>query len=142
MEQTLATLLQECDNLKSRLSELRPLPTEALKKRLHFGFPTIGDSRGSSHPDCCPFAWWISKDTSIHRWKRPNFPTSNESVSFEKGYTLVSLKGSNDEKIAYYKALEASHIEKQPEIFQAFVAEAERNSLKRYLSVLGADENQ
>ena len=56
-----------------------------------------------------------------------------------KGYTLVSLKGSNDEKIAYYKALEASHTEKQPEVFQVFVAEAVRNSLKRYLSVLCAD---
>lgn len=32
MEQTLATLLQECDNLKFHLSELSPLPTEALKK--------------------------------------------------------------------------------------------------------------
>lgn len=32
MNQTLPTLLKECDNLKSRLSELRPLPFEALKK--------------------------------------------------------------------------------------------------------------
>lgn len=56
------------------------------------------------------------------------------------GYTLVSLKGSNDEKIAYYTALEASHIDKQPEAFQKLVAEAEALSLKRYLSVLGDTE--
>lgn len=53
------------------------------------------------------------------------------------GYTLVNLKGSNDEKIAYYTALEASHIDKQPEAFQKLVAEAEALSLRRYLSVLG-----
>lgn len=53
------------------------------------------------------------------------------------GFTLVSLKGSNDEKISYYKALEASHIDKKPEAFQKLVAEAEAVSLKRYLSVLG-----
>ena len=53
------------------------------------------------------------------------------------GFTLVSLKGSNDEKIGYYKALEASHIDKKPEAFQKLVAEAETVSLKRYLSVLG-----
>lgn len=32
MNQTLPILLKECDYLKSRLSELRPLPFEALKK--------------------------------------------------------------------------------------------------------------
>lgn len=54
-----------------------------------------------------------------------------------KGYTLVNLKGSNDAKLGYYRALEASHIEKQPEAFQMLVAEAEKASLQRYLSILG-----
>lgn len=53
------------------------------------------------------------------------------------GYTLVNLKGSDEAKISYYKALEASHIEKQPEAFQMLVAEAEKDSLLRYLSILG-----
>ena len=53
------------------------------------------------------------------------------------GYTLVNLKGSDDAKIDYYNALEASHVEKHPEAFQMLVAEAERTSLKRYLSILG-----
>lgn len=54
-----------------------------------------------------------------------------------KGYTLVNLKGSNDAKLGYYRSLEASHIEKQPEAFQMLVAEAEKASLQRYLSILG-----
>ena len=53
------------------------------------------------------------------------------------GYTLVNLKGSDDAKLGYYKALEASHVEKHPEAFQMLVAEAERASLKRYLYILG-----
>jgi len=54
-----------------------------------------------------------------------------------KGYTLVNLKGSDDAKLSYYKALEASHTEKHPEGFQILVAEAEKVSLQRYLSILG-----
>ena len=53
------------------------------------------------------------------------------------GYTLVNLKGSNEAKIAYYGALEASHTEKHPQAFQTLVAEAEIVSLRRYLSILG-----
>ena len=32
MGNDIITLLQECDTLKARLSEMRPLPTEALEK--------------------------------------------------------------------------------------------------------------
>lgn len=53
------------------------------------------------------------------------------------GYTLVSLKGADEAKLAYYKALESSHMEKCPEAFQRLVAEAETASLWRYLSILG-----
>ena len=56
------------------------------------------------------------------------------------GFTLVALKGNNEEKISYYKALEASHTENNPLDFQKVVAQAEITSLKRYLSVLGETE--
>ena len=55
------------------------------------------------------------------------------------GYTIVNLKGTNDEKLAYYKALETSHVDKHPEIFQIFVAQSETASLRRYLSILGGN---
>ena len=56
------------------------------------------------------------------------------------GFTLVALKGNNEDKISYYKALEASHTENNPLDFQKVVAQAEITSLKRYLSVLGETE--
>lgn len=53
------------------------------------------------------------------------------------GYTIVNLKGNNEDKISYYKALEASHTGNCPLDFQKFVAQAEISSLERYLSILG-----
>lgn len=52
------------------------------------------------------------------------------------GYMLVTLKGDNDKKLQYYKALEASHTENNPETFELLVAEAEKESLQRYINIL------
>ncbi len=53
------------------------------------------------------------------------------------GYTIVNLKGSNEDKVRYYTALETSHIERNPEAFQMLIAKAETDSLKNYLSIMG-----
>lgn len=53
------------------------------------------------------------------------------------GYTIVTLKGGNDEKLRYYRALEQSHTEGDPDAFRAVVADAELSSLRRYLEILG-----
>jgi len=53
------------------------------------------------------------------------------------GYTIATLKGSNDEKLRYYSALEQSHTEDNPDAFRAVVADAELSSLGRYLEILG-----
>ena len=52
------------------------------------------------------------------------------------GYLMVTLKGSDAEKIRYYHALEKSHVEKQAEDFQLLVAEAEEASLTRYIELV------
>ncbi len=53
------------------------------------------------------------------------------------GYTLVALKGTDNDKIAYYNSLENSHVNNCPNPFQELVANAEIVSLKRYLDILG-----
>lgn len=53
------------------------------------------------------------------------------------GYVIVNLKGGDESKLAYYSALEASHIDNRPEDFQKIVAEAEKAALERYLYILG-----
>lgn len=55
-----------------------------------------------------------------------------------RGYTLVNLKGSDEAKLAYYNALERSHTQGGPTDFHRLVAEAERDSLRRYLDILEA----
>lgn len=52
------------------------------------------------------------------------------------GYVIITLKGSNDAKINYYKALEKSHTEHLMEDFQQLVVEAEITALQKYLSIM------
>ena len=52
------------------------------------------------------------------------------------GYVIITLKGSNDAKVNYYKALEMSHTEQLPEDFQKLVIEAEIMALQKYLSIM------
>lgn len=52
------------------------------------------------------------------------------------GYAIISLKGDALSKIAYYTALETSHVDGNRESFAQLVAEAERNSLTSYLNLL------
>jgi len=52
------------------------------------------------------------------------------------GYTLVTLKGDNEAKRSYYKALERSHCDNAPADFQKVVIRAEIASLERYLSII------
>ncbi len=54
-----------------------------------------------------------------------------------KGYVVVSLKGDNDSKRAYYMALEKSHTESDPIDFYTLVAVNEKEALTRYLNILG-----
>jgi len=53
------------------------------------------------------------------------------------GYMLVNLKGTDEDKLSYYTALETSHVEKKTEAFQVLIAKAETASLKKYLSIMG-----
>lgn len=53
-----------------------------------------------------------------------------------KGYVLVTLKGDNEAKINYYRALERSHCDNDPSDFQKVVVEAEIASLEKYLSII------
>ena len=52
------------------------------------------------------------------------------------GYVIITLKGSNDAKVNYYKALEKSHTEHLAEDFQQLVVEAEITALQKYLSIM------
>lgn len=52
------------------------------------------------------------------------------------GYTLVTLKGNDEARLAYYAALESSHVNNSPEAFQLLIIEAEKQSLEKYLALM------
>ena len=54
------------------------------------------------------------------------------------GYVMVLLKGDAESKLAYYKALEASHVDKNPAPFRRLVEQAELAALQRYLQLIEA----
>ena len=55
----------------------------------------------------------------------------------QHGYCIVTLKSDNDMKLRYYNALETSHTKHQHDDFYLLVAEAEKASLERYISIIG-----
>ena len=217
MNEELKVLLHDCDTLKERLSELRPLPSDALQKieeaynieytyesnRIEGNTLTLQETElvvnegvtikeihalvlhginrenagryrtvpvmisGSTHVPPQPYlleklmedfilqfqeletkgthpvliaAYLHDELVRIHPFIDGNGRTSRLLMNLyllRKGYTLVNLKGSDDAKLGYYKALETSHTEKHQEAFQVLVAGAEKVSLQRYLSILG-----
>lgn len=54
----------------------------------------------------------------------------------QHGYIIVTLKGDNEKKLQYYKALEKSHTEQEPDAFFLLVAEAEKEALLRYIKIV------
>lgn len=54
------------------------------------------------------------------------------------GYVMVLLKGDAESKLAYYKALEASHVDKNPAPFRQLVEQAELAALQRYIDIIEA----
>ncbi|MFV0582910.1 MAG: Fic family protein [Parabacteroides gordonii] len=54
----------------------------------------------------------------------------------QHGYIIVILKGDNEKKLQYYKALEKSHTEQEPDAFYMLVAEAEKEALLRYIKIV------
>lgn len=55
----------------------------------------------------------------------------------QHGYIIVALKGDDEMKLQYYKALEKSHTEHDPTVFYILVAVAEKEALQRYITILG-----
>ena len=52
------------------------------------------------------------------------------------GYVMVLLKGDAESKLAYYGALEASHVDKDSTPFRLLVEKAELAALKHYISII------
>jgi len=94
---------------------------------------------GGLHPVLIA-AFLHDKLVEIHPFIDGNGRTSRLLMNLyllSNGYTITTLKGDNEAKQAYYKALEQSHVEHDRSAFNLLVANAVKNSLEKYLHIVG-----
>ena len=58
-------------------------------------------------------------------------------ILLQHGYVIANIKGDYDSRMSYYKALETAQTQNNKEEFILFVAQIEKESLERYLAIIG-----
>lgn len=58
-------------------------------------------------------------------------------ILLQNGYVIANIKGDYETKMSYYQALETAQTQNNKEDFILFVAQMEKESLERYLEIIG-----
>ena len=58
-------------------------------------------------------------------------------ILLQNGYVIANIKGDYDSRMQYYNALETAQTKKNKEDFLLFIAQNEKESLARYLEIIG-----
>lgn len=58
-------------------------------------------------------------------------------ILLQNGYVIANIKGDYDNRMQYYNALETAQTKNNKEDFLLFVAQIEKESLERYLDIIG-----
>ncbi|URC11176.1 MULTISPECIES: Fic family protein [unclassified Flavobacterium] len=58
-------------------------------------------------------------------------------ILMQKGYLIANIKGDYENRMQYYQSLETAQIKKDKEDFLFFIAKIEKESLERYISIIG-----
>lgn len=152
MDAYIAATLSEIDRLKTELGKLRPLPTDALKKiqdALAIEYTYESNRIEGNTLTLQETALVVNEGVTISgKSMREHLEVINHAQAIEfikdiakehllsKGYVIVNLKGDNDSKIAYYAALEKSHVQGDRTDFYRLVADNEKEALTRYLRII------
>lgn len=57
-------------------------------------------------------------------------------ILMQKGYLIANIKGDYENRMRYYQSLEAAQTKKDKEDFLLFIAQTQKESLERYISIL------
>jgi Fic family protein len=58
-------------------------------------------------------------------------------ILLQHGYVIANIKGDYDNRMQYYNALEVAQTKNNKDDFLMFIAQIEKESLERYLSIIG-----
>ncbi len=58
-------------------------------------------------------------------------------ILLQHGYVIANIKGDYENRMHYYQALETAQTQNNKEEFILFVAQMEKESLERYLEIIG-----
>jgi Fic family protein len=58
-------------------------------------------------------------------------------ILLQHGYVIANIKGDYESRMSYYQALETAQTQNNKEEFILFVAQIEKESLERYLAIIG-----
>lgn len=76
---------------------------------------------------------------SIHPFIEGNGRTSRlvmNLILMQKGYLIANIKGDYENRMQYYQSLEKAQTKKDKEDFLLFIAQIEKDSLTRYISII------
>ena len=54
----------------------------------------------------------------------------------QKGFLITNIKGDYENRMQYYQSLEKAQTKKDKEDFLLFIAQIEKDSLTRYISII------
>lgn len=119
-------------------SEHVPPQPYLIDKMMEDYFSHYRDKKNILHPVILA-AEMHERLVSIHPFIDGNGRTSRlimNLVLVGNGYTIANLKGDQQSRLAYYRALEAVQVNNDPEPFYHLVADAVRESLEQHLEMV------
>ncbi|AEA44439.1 Fic family protein [Fluviicola taffensis] len=115
-----------------------PPPPYLVEKQMEDYFIWYERNRGNLHPVVLA-AEMHERLVTIHPFIDGNGRTSRlimNMILLQNGLVIANMKGDNTSRYAYYEALESVQSSGKKDSFIRYVAEIEKQSLERYLSIL------
>ncbi len=119
-------------------SHMPPQPFMVSKEMEDF-FIWFETNKNSLHPIILA-AELHERLVTIHPFIDGNGRTSRlvmNHILLQNGYVIANIKGDYDTRMKYYNALETAQTKNNKEDFLLFVAQIEKESLERYLDIIG-----